>query len=167
MTKLFFALLLAVTPQAQPYSSPQIVELWFRYFNLLDGSEHSVNQLLSLYAPDAMHQTGPATRQIGPVFYEGQAAIRKMATDIGTKYAELAYRVEYASAKEKSVQLHFTAEGPWGGPAVAVEFVGAYTVKETTKRYMVPGAAFFYIEGGKIRRLRLYEATSELTEVVK
>jgi hypothetical protein len=151
----------------QPQSPQNTVELWFRYFNQLDGSEEATERLLSLYAPDAMHQTGPSSRQVGPVFYEGHAAIRKMAGDVAAKYTELAYRVEYTSANEKSVQLNYMAEGPWGGPAVGVEFTGAFTVKETGKRYMVPGAAFFYLQNGKIRRLRLYEATSELAEVMK
>src|SRR5688500_1004143 len=88
----------------------QIVELWFRYYSQLDGTDESTNRFLSLYAPDATHQVGPSARQIGPVYYEGEAAIRKMATDVGTKYSDLAYRIEYASANEKSVQLYYTTE---------------------------------------------------------
>lgn len=153
--------------QYKPGSVESIIELWFRYYNLLDGTESTADQLLSLYTPDAMHQTGPSARQIGPVFYEGQEAIRKMALDVGTRYAELAYRVEYTSAKEKSVQLHFIAEGPWGGPAAAVEYVGGYTVKETGKRYTVPGVAVFHLVDGKIKKVRQYEASSELAEVTR
>ena len=82
-------------PPAVPQTPQQIVDLWFRYYNELDGTEATTNRLLGLYAADAMHQTGPSSRQLGPVFYEGQAAIRKMAMDTGTKYAEIAYRVEY------------------------------------------------------------------------
>jgi hypothetical protein len=157
----------AQSVQYKPGSVESIVELFFRYYNLLDGSAETTDKFASLYAPDAMHQTGPSPRQIGPVFYEGLDAIRKMAADVGTKYAELAYRVEYTSAKEKSVQMHFTAEGPWGGTGVAVEYVGAYTVKETGKRFYVPGVAVFHIDGGKITKVRFYEATSELAEVTR
>lgn len=153
--------------QKEQQTPAQIVELWFRYYSQLDGTEESTNRLLALYAPDATHQVGPSSRQIGPVYYEGQSAIRKMATDAGTKYSEMAYRIEYTSANDKSVQLYYSTDGPWGGPGVAVEYVGAYTVKDGGKRYMVPGGAFFYIQNGKIRRARFYEATSELTEVSK
>ena len=162
-----FASVFLIAAQQKEQQSPQIVELWFRYFNALDGSDASVDRLLELYASDALHQVGPSSRQIGPVFYEGHAAIRKMAGDVGRTYTDLAYHVEYTTANEKSVQLMFTADGPWGGPAVAVEYTGAYTVKDTGKRYMVPGAAVFHIQSGKIRKVRLYEATSELAEVLK
>jgi len=173
MKKIFAVSVLLITisistaQQKEQQAPQQIIELWFRYFNQLDGSEESTKRLVGLYLPDAMHQVGPSSRQIGPVFYEGHAAITKMAMDTGARYSDLAFRAEYTTANEKSVQLVMTAEGPWGGPAAAVEYVGAYTVKEGGKRYMAPGVAIFHLQNGKIRRVRLYEATSELTEVSK
>ncbi len=50
-------------------------------------------------------------------------------------------------------------------PAVSVPFVGAYTVRETRKRYMYPGAAFFHIKDGKIIYARFYSSRDELAEV--
>ncbi len=51
------------------------------------------------------------------------------------------------------------------GPAMAVQFVAAYTDATTGTRYVVPGAAFFQMSGGTIRRLRLYVGDSERAEV--
>ncbi len=53
--------------------------------------------------------------------------------------------------------MHST-NGPWGGPALAVQIVAVYTDKESKKRYSTPGAAFFQIANGKIRRARIYYA---------
>jgi ketosteroid isomerase-like protein len=48
---------------------------------------------------------------------------------------------------------------------VGVQFAAAYTEKATGKRYVTPGAAFFQVERGKIRRARIYLASDERAEV--
>ena len=61
--------------------------------------------------------------------------------------------------------LFHTAAGPWGGPSEGVQFAAVYTEKATGKRYVTPGAAFFQVDGGKIRRTRLFLASDERAEV--
>jgi ketosteroid isomerase-like protein len=46
-----------------------------------------------------------------------------------------------------------------------VQFVGAYTVRATKKRFFYPGAAFFHIKDGKILHARFYSAQDEVAEV--
>lgn len=156
-----------VSAQQKPSApSPQkVVEEWFQRWNALDGSEANTQKFLELYQPNAVHQAGPSAKQIGPVFFEAREGIRKMAEDFGRANTETAFRIETVSANEKSMQLFYVTEGPWGGPAVGIQYVGAYTVRETKKRYMYPGAAFFHIKDGKIVYARFYSTRDELTEV--
>jgi hypothetical protein len=48
---------------------------------------------------------------------------------------------------------------------VAVQFAAVYTLKATDTRYVVPGAVFFQVSEGKIRRARIYLAADERAEV--
>jgi len=48
---------------------------------------------------------------------------------------------------------------------VAVQYSAAYTTHQDKRRWMYPGAAFFQIQNGKIRGVRLYMARDELMEV--
>jgi ketosteroid isomerase-like protein len=158
--------LLLYAQQKPAAPTPQtVVEEWFKRWNALDGSDASVQKFLELYAPNAMHQVGPSPKQIGPVFFDAHEGIRKMAEDFGKANSDVAYRFETVTANEKNAQLFYVTEGPWGGPAVSVPFVGAYTVRETKKRYMYPGAAFFHIKDGKIIYARFYSSRDELAEV--
>jgi SnoaL-like domain len=151
-------------PDAGP--APQsIVEEWFRRWNALDGSEASIQRLVDLYHPNAMHQTTASEKQIGPVFLEAPEGIRKLAEDFSKANTEPAFRFEMATANEKSVPLFYVTQGPWDGPAVGVQFVGAYTVRATKKRFFYPGSAFFHIKDGKILHARFYSARDELAEV--
>ncbi len=142
-----------------------VVTAWFERWGALDGTDELLDRFVDLYAPDALHVAGPARHQRGTVTFSGHDAIRKMAFDFTAANERVEFRVETATANEVSRQLVYLVEGPWGGPAVAVEYVAAYTRREDGQRFYYPGAAFFQILDGKIRRARLYMATGELSEV--
>src|SRR5262245_22555763 len=165
---LALALLAPILLFAQRPAAPtpqSVVEEWFRRWNALDGSEASIQRFVDLYDANAVHQTTPSEKQIGPVFLEAREGIRKLAEDFSKANTEAAFRIETVTANEKSEQLFYVANGPWQGPGVAVQFVGAYTVRATKKRFFYPGAAFFHIKDGKILRARIYSARDELAEV--
>ena len=154
-------------PQNQPQSKPgEIVHLWFERWNALDGSEEATHRLLELYLPDAFHQIGPSEKQMGPVRFVGHAAIRKMVDDFTRTNTEISFRIDTVAANEKTVQIIHIGEGPWGGASVAVQYSAAYTARKDKRRWMYPGAAFFQIQNGKIRGVRLYMARDELMEVI-
>jgi hypothetical protein len=48
---------------------------------------------------------------------------------------------------------------------VAVQIIATYTDAATRTRYAAPGAVFFQLENGKIRRARLYLGEGERAEV--
>jgi len=161
-----FVLPFILLGQQRPMSTPEgVVEVWVRGWNALDGSEASIQRFVDLYHPNAIHQTTASPRQIGPVFLESPAGVRKLAEDFSRENTEAAFRLETVTANEKSTDLYHIAQGPWDGPAVAVQFVGAYTVRATQKRYFYPGAAFFHLKDGKILYARFYSARDEIAEV--
>lgn len=149
----------------QPQDAQQVVATWFARWNALDGTPAATEALVQMYEPDALHSTGPASHQMGTVTYQGHDGIRKMAMNFVAASEKPAFRIEAVTAMEKTAQLFNTVPGPWGGPSVAVEYAAAYTSRQDGKRYYYPGAAFFQIRDGKIRRLRLYMASGELAEV--
>jgi hypothetical protein len=155
----------AESKPADPSASRKTVETWFALWNRLDGTAAATEAVVELYMPDAIHSTGPASHQLGTVSYRGHDNIRKMVSDFAALFEKPSYRIEAVTAKEQTAQLFNAAAGPWGGPSVAVEFVAVHTSRETGKRVMQPGAAFFQILNGKIRRLRLYMADGEEAEV--
>jgi SnoaL-like domain len=143
-------------------NSPQaLVREWFRRWNALDGTEEATKRLVDLYRPDAIHQTGPSERQIGPVYYEGHEAIRKLASDFVRTAEQIAFAIEKTPAGGKGVELFFVSDGPWDGPAVGVQYLSAYTDRKTKKRHAFPGFAVFHIEKGKIRYARFYTTREE------
>jgi hypothetical protein len=142
-----------------------VLREWFERWNALDGSEETTNHLLELYLPNAIHQVPPSEHQIGAVVLEGQAAIQGMIEEFAEVHTDLAFRIEWATANEESRQLFHSAEGPWGGTSVGVQYVGVYTLRENSKRFMYPGAAFFQIREGRIRNARFYMVKDELTEI--
>jgi SnoaL-like domain len=168
--RLMLALLASFFPavflaQAKPDVKPdQLVRLWFDRWNALDGSEQNTNQLLELYRPDAFHQVGPNARQTGSVSYEGRKAIRKMIDDFVKANKDISFKIQAASANEKGSDLFFVTDGPWGGPSVAVQYVAVYTGRTDNHRWMYPGAAFFQIQDGKIRGVRLIADRDETLE---
>jgi len=166
---MFLLILLPVqlTPSQSksPTKPDEIVRLWFERWNALDGSEQATNKLLELYRPDAFHQTSPNEKQLGQVRYEGLASIRKMIDAFAKANTEISFRIEAATANEKNVQIVHVGEGPWNGLSVAVQYVAAYTTRKDKRRWMGPGAAFFQIEDGRLRGVRLYAPREEIMEV--
>ena len=149
-----------------PTMKPEdIVRQWFERWNKLDGSEETTNKLLELYRPDAFHQIGPNEKQLGEVRFEGQDKIRKMIDDFVKANKNISFRIQAVSANEKAVEIIHVADGPWGGPSVAVQYGAAYTSRKDNRRWMYPGAAFFQIQDGKIRGARFYMARDEMMEV--
>ena len=142
-----------------------VVRQWFERWNKLDGSDEATNKLLDLYRPDAFHQIGPNEKQVGEVRFEGREKIRKMIDDFAKANKDIAFKIQAASANEKAVDLIHIAQGPWGGPSVAVQYGAAYTGRKDNRRWMYPGAAFFQIQDGKIRGVRFYMSRDELMEV--
>ena len=152
--------------QERLQKAQQVVQDWFRRWNALDGTEESINRFVELYHPDAMHVVSPREGQSGPVAYEGHEYIRKMAEGLGKTYSRLAYYIKVRTVDEKTAESIYTAQTPWGATGVVVEFGASYDFRENNKRFMVPGAAFFEVQEGKIRKVRLYDAAGETFEVV-
>jgi hypothetical protein len=159
-----------------PLDPEKLVDQWFIRLNALDdwyisydGKEETdavVNRFVELYDSDAFHQVGPNENQIGPVVFHGHDGIKKWATDFARQHVQLAYRVDFITRNEKSAQMVYSIEPPWGGIAAAVEFTAAYTNREDRKRIIVPGSAFFiFDDAGKIQRLRLYMLRDETAEI--
>lgn len=159
---------LALHARQKPREAPDpqaIVKEWFIRWNALDGSDETASRLLELYLPDASHQTGPSERQSGTATFAGHENIQKMAENFGKRNTAIGFRVEVFTLKEKTASLYHVTETPGGGVSVGVEYVGVYTDRETKKRFIYPGAAFFEIQNGKIRRARFYIAREELAEI--
>jgi hypothetical protein len=88
-----------------------------------------------------------------------------MARNFGAANSEITFRIATVTANEKENDIVHLGQGSWGGPAAAIEYVAAYTVKDSNKRYMSTGAAFFHIQDGKIRRVRMYSPREEIMEI--
>ena len=81
---------------------------------------------------------------------EGQAAIQGMIEKFAEAHTDLLPSGSSGlPPTEESRQLFHLAEGPWGGTSVGVQYVGVYTLRENSKRFMYPGAAFFQIREGE------------------
>lgn len=184
-TVLFFITAATAIAQSQPAKKDQAPQLdaeklvreWFRRLNALDdwwitmdGKEEPepvVNKMIELYAPDALQFVGPSEDQLGSVMYSGHQGIRKWAGDFARKFVGLAYRLQDQTAKEKTADLILTTVPPWGGLAASAEFTAVYSLRESRRKFMAPGAAFFvFDEAGKIKKLRLYINKEETQEVV-
>jgi hypothetical protein len=144
----------------------QVVRAWVQRWNALGGDNASaVDELLTIYSPDALHITGPSLHQKGTATYRGHDGIRILAARVAASQQRLTYRIETETANEQTAELMHRAAGPWKGPSVAVQIVAVYTERETGKRWAVPAAAFFQLADGKIRRARIYYADGEKAEV--
>lgn len=174
-----------VAPQSQPAKAEQspkldadkLVREWVRRLDALDdwwitmdGKEEPepvVNRMADLFAPDALLFVGPSEDQLGTVMYSGHKGIRKWADDFARKYVQLAYRLQDQTAKEETADLILTTVPPWGGLAASAEFTAVYTLRESRRKFMAPGSAFFvFDEEGKIKKLRVYINKEEVQEVV-
>lgn len=155
---------LAQTP-APPSPTGAVVRQWIERVNALSDQPASLDAFVALFAPDALLTAGPTPDQRGTATYRGPSGLRAFATGLVARERDRAYRLETETARETTASLVHETTGPWGGPAVAVQFVAAYTDPATGTRYVVPGAAFFQLSGNVIRRLRLYVGDSERAEV--
>lgn len=156
----------AQAPAASAGSNEQTVRAWVQRWNALGSDDaKAIDELLALYAPDALHITGPLPHQRGTATYRGHDGIRVLAGRIAASQQGLTYRIETETANEETAELLHVAAGPWKGPSIAIQLVAAYTDKEGGKRWVVPGAAFFQLADGKIRRARIYYADAEKAEV--
>jgi ketosteroid isomerase-like protein len=156
----------AQAPAASADRDEQTVRAWVQRWNGL-GSDNAkaIDELLALYAPDALHITGPLPHQRGTATYRGHDGIRVLASHIAASRQGLTYRIETETANEETAELLHLAAGPWKGPSIAIQLIAAYTDREAGKRWVVPGAAFFQLADGKIRRARIYYADAEKAEV--
>lgn len=154
----------AQTPAASP-TPETLVRQWLDRWNALGGHAEAVPALVALFTPDALVTTGPDANQRGTAIYRGHDAIGVLATRLSATTRDMAWRLEIEAAREQSATLMHQTDGPWGGPAVAVQLVAVYSDAATGTRYSVPGTAFFQLESGRIRRLRLYVADGERVEI--
>jgi hypothetical protein len=154
------------SPTSAPAPAEDVVREWFRRWNAVDGSAASIKRLVEMYQPAAIHQLPPSPKQIGPVFMEGHDAIQKMAEDFARASTMTAFRIEATAGPGggKPAEIFYKSQGPWGGPAIAVSFVAAYTDRASRKRHTYPGFAIFHIEAGKIRYARFYSSRDENRE---
>ena len=143
-------------PAPAPNSAEEIVREWFRRWNALDGSEASIKRLIDLYVPDSVNQVPPSDQQIGAVYMEGPEGVRKMAEDFLKEWTLPADRIDTMTVDGKSTQLFYKSQGPWGGPAIGVQYTQVATDRASKKRFSLPAFAVFHIEGGKIRYARFY-----------
>jgi hypothetical protein len=171
MKRRSFLASLAVVSARQAAPKPAVkaedlVQDWLTRWTQLDGTDATAAKFVELYAPDGVHETGPNVRQKGPVYYEGPSDIQVMARAFGEDKSDITFRINPSTANEKTISLMHMADGPWGGPSVAIEFVVAYTTKKDKKRFMSSGAAFIQIQNGKIRRTRMYTPREEIMEIL-
>ena len=153
-------------PTAQPASDEQIVRAWVSRWNALGGdSPSAIDDLLALYAADALHIAGPSPDQRGTATYRGHDGIRVLASRIAATQERLTYRIETETANEQTAELVHVAAGPWKGASIAVQLVAVYSDRDGGRRWVVPAAGFFQLADGKIRRARIYFADSERAEV--
>ena len=156
----------AQAPQPNAERDAQSVRAWVQRWNALGGDNpKAIDELLALYAPDALHITGPSPQQRGTATYRGHDGIRVLASRIAASQQAMTYRIETETANEETAELLHVAAGPWKGPSIAIQLVAAYTDRDSDKRWVVPGAAFFQLVDGKIRRARIYYADAEKAEV--
>lgn len=164
-------------PKAPALDGEKLVREWFRRLNALDdwwitvdGKEEPetvINNMVELYAPDALQFQQPNEEQLGTVMLSGHEGIRKWADYFSRRYVQLAYRLQNQTLKEITTDVIMTSTPPWGGLAAAVEFTALYGERESRRRFAGPGVALFqFNEEGKIRRLRIFLPKEEIQEVV-
>jgi hypothetical protein len=153
------------TGWAQAGDADTLVKLWFERWNAVSDAPDTHEALASLYAPDGLHLTGPSPDQRGTATFRGPDGVRALAARLAATEQRRTWRIDTETAREATAQLLHVTTGPWGGPAVAVQIVAVATDAATQKRYATPGAAFFQIENGKFRRVRIYLGEGERAEI--
>ncbi len=155
----------APAADAAPAAPDVIVRLWIDRWNALSAAPETLDAFVALYADDALHIAGPTPDQRGTATYRGHAGIRTMAARVAADQDRRTYRIESETARETTALLFHLSSGPWGGAAVAVQIIAVYTDHASQKRYAIPGAVFFQLADGKVRRARVYLGEGERAEV--
>ncbi|MEZ5421242.1 MAG: hypothetical protein R2708_28415 [Vicinamibacterales bacterium] len=158
----------AQTPAPAPtadVSPAALVRQWRDRLNALSDAPATLDAFVALYTPDALHIAGPTPDQRGTATYRGHAGIRVMAARLAAREVQRVYRLETETARETTASLIHETAGPWGGPAAAVQIIATYADPETKVRYAAPGAVFFQLDRGLIRRARVYIDHAERAEV--
>jgi len=155
------------TAQAPPAdTAPEaLVKLWFERWNALSDAAETHDALAALYAADGLHITGPSPDQRSTATFRGPDGVRALAARLAAREDKRTWRIDTETARETTAQLLHATTGPWGGAAIAVQLVAVHTDRVTGTRYATPGAAFFQIEGGRFRRVRIYLGDGERAEV--
>jgi len=152
--------------QKKIQTAQQLVQEWFRRWNALEeGTPEAREKFMELYSAHALHISGPSEKQIGTVMYQGHDEILRMAEMLPKKYSRIAFYIKVRTVQEKTSDLLSASLTPAGGVAVAAEFGGSFDMRDTKKRFMIPGTVFFDIQDGKIERARIYFARGEDSEV--
>ena len=145
---------------------------WLKRLNALAGWDGKsdpkplIDKFAELYDPNVFQFTGPNENQIGSVTYSGLEGLRHWADWFARTHSKSEYRIQAQTQKMKTSGLVPAATPPWGGTALAVELSAFYTIRETQKKYAVPGSAFFvFTPEGKINRMRLYLVKDEMVEI--
>jgi ketosteroid isomerase-like protein len=155
----------APTPPTSDRPPAAIVREWIERINALSDAAETLDRFAELYDAEALHIAGPTADQRGTATYRGHRGIRVWAARLAAREERRSYRLETETARETTATVIHEAVGPWGGPSVAVQIVATYTDAETQKRYAAPGAVFFQLAGGKIRRARVFIGDGERAEV--
>jgi hypothetical protein len=143
-----------------------VAERWFRLLDDLDGNPESRSAFLALYAEDALHIQGPSgDYQRGSATYWGREKVGLLVDRLLAEWKDHSIRPEVATAAEVSESVWAEADGPWGGPLIAVQFTIAATRRDEETRWYIPGAAFFRVRGSELVRVRIYLGLGEAAEV--
>lgn len=156
---------LAQPAQAAPPEPAALVRQWIERVNALSADAATLDAFVTLHAPDALVTTGPTPDQRGTATYRGHRGIRIFAERLAARELQRAYRLETETARETTASLLHETTGPWGGAALAVQIVAAYTDAASGTRHVTPGAVFFQFDGPRIRRVRVYMGEGERAEV--
>jgi hypothetical protein len=155
----------APTPTTGDAAPAALVRDWIDRLNALSEDPATLDRFVELYDAEALHIAGPTPDQRGTATYRGHRGIRVWAERLAAREEKRSYRLETETARETTATLIHETTGPWGGPSVAVQIVAAYTDAATQKRYAAPGAVFFQLADGKIRRARVFIGDGERAEV--
>jgi len=145
---------------------------WLKRLNALadwDGKgdpKPLIDKFAEMYDPNVLFFTGPNENQMGSVTYSGMEGLRHWADWFARTHSKSEYRIQAHTQKMKTATMVLSAEPPWGGTALAVEITAFYTIRESQKKFAVPGAAFFvFTPEGKINCNRLYLLKDEMVEI--
>lgn len=159
-----------------PPKVDNLVHEWFKRLNALDDwfismegkeePESVVNSFVEMYSADALMILSPSEDQIGSVTLMGPESVRKWANAFARKFVDVNYRINMQTRNEQTIEQIQVLDPPWGGNQASVEFMAAYSLRDSRRRFMAPGAAFLEFDNdGKLRRVRLYISKDEQGEI--